>query len=210
MKKVSVLLVFYLLFSSVLVAQDVLDKVSDLACACFLEKIEDNMDKDKMTIVLGLCILESSADYKKEIKKKHKIDLSSKAEFERFGEVLGAHMATRCDKFMEIIFLLNSEEEETAKESSEQTKVAINHGPLERAEILDYKEGNILILKCKVNGKLLDVYCMESFEGADILKDLSSIKNKGVELSHRDKTIYSSELKSFITVAELTRIQLVE
>lgn len=213
MKKVSCILFFFVLFSSVVVGQKVLDKVSDLACECFKDKVEKGMDKDNINLVLGLCILESSKDYKREIKRKHKIDLSSNHEYERFGELLGGHMAARCDKFMEIIFLLNGdgEENETVQESKpDNTKVESNGGPMETAEILDIREGNILVLTCKVNGRLLDVYCIESFEGADLLKDLTSLKNKTVHLSYRDKTIYSSELKSFIVVAELVRIELVE
>jgi|GEM_PF-6245899 len=223
MKKISLLLISLLLFTVGASAQDVLDKVSDLTCECIEKKVEKNMASDKLTMVLGLCMLESSSSYKKEIKKKYKIDLTDQNEFSKLGELLGERMATRCDKFMEIVFTMVGDEDseignEIKKElydeiGEEDADLIIDANTSEKstkAEILDVKEGNILIFKCKVDGKLVDVYCIESFKGAEVLKDAQSMKNKMVTISTREKTIYSPELKSFITIEELTKIQLVE
>ena len=210
-----------MLFASFAGAQDVLDKVSDLTCECIETKAKKNMNSDKMTMMLGLCMLEASSGYKKEIKKKYKIDLTNEAEFAKFGELLGERMATRCDKFMEIIFeMVGDEDSELGQEIKEElyeelgeentNNIIGDNVTTSKAEILDIKQGNILILKCKVDGKLVDVYCIETFEGAELFQETSSLKNKMIQLSTQEKTIYSPELKSFITVEELTNIQLLE
>ncbi len=223
MKKVYTTLFYFVLFASGILAQDVLDKASDKTCDCIEDKIKKNMDSEKLTMVLGLCMLDASSDYKKEVKKKYKIDLTNEAGFAEFAELLGERMASRCDKFMEIVFQMVGDEDskigqeikkEMYDEFDEETVDAVveesNSYSMITAEILDVKEGNILVLKCKVEGKLLDLYCIESFEGADVLKDLDALKNKSVLISTREKTIYSSELKTFITVEELKNIKLIK
>jgi len=218
MKRIYALLMIMFVFSSFIQAQDVLDKVSDETCECIEKKVKGKMDSDQLTMVLGLCMLDASSGYKKEIKKKYKIDLTNENEFTEFGEILGERLATRCDKFMEIVFEMMSDDEseignEIKKELYEEIgveevdEVIEANSPNQRtAEILEIKEGNILLLKCKIDGKLVDVYCIEEFDGAENLKDLAGLKNNSFNITTVEKSIYSPELKTFITVETLTSI----
>ncbi len=76
--------------------QDYLDKIAQSSCEC-LDKVADTLSSEAYNMKLGLCMLEASVPYKKQLKKDHNIDFSKIDEQgEELGSLIGMRMATVC------------------------------------------------------------------------------------------------------------------
>jgi len=76
--------------------QDYMDKIAIASCQC-LENVSDTLTPDAYNMKLGLCMLEASVPYKKQLKKDHNIDFSKiDTQGEELGELIGMRMATHC------------------------------------------------------------------------------------------------------------------
>lgn len=94
MKKMNLYLIALIsIFStSSIFAQDYLTKINYESCE-FLSAIEETEDRDQFNLELGLCIIEASMPYKKELKKDHNIDLENiNEDGTRLGELIGIKM----------------------------------------------------------------------------------------------------------------------
>lgn len=92
------LLALALLFSTPLMAQDYLDKIAQQACDC-LYKVSDTLPEDRFNLELGLCIINASTPYSKQLKKDHGIKIENiDTEGEKLGRLIGVRMAGICSE----------------------------------------------------------------------------------------------------------------
>ena len=94
MKILSILLFQLILFP--VLAQDYMDKIAEESCECLAGK-DIEMDDNKMVMELGLCMLNASMPYKKQLKKDYDIDLDKIDEQgEALGQIIGMRMISFC------------------------------------------------------------------------------------------------------------------
>lgn len=77
-------------------SQSYLNIIATKSCDC-LDIMSDSLDVEESNMELGLCMIEASIPYKKQLKKDHGIDFDKIAEHgERLGTVIGLEMAKIC------------------------------------------------------------------------------------------------------------------
>lgn len=96
--------------------QDYLDKIAQSSCEC-LDKVGDTLTSDAYNMKLGLCMLEASVPYKKQLKKDYNIDFAKIDEQgEELGALIGMRMATHCPEGLLKIAAMYKEGEATEVE----------------------------------------------------------------------------------------------
>lgn len=94
MRAASLLLLLFL--ATNLLAQDPLDDITAKTCECF-RTIDTTLTTDERNMVVGICMLQSAEPYKKELKKRYKLDFSRLDESaEELGRLVGFKMAVKC------------------------------------------------------------------------------------------------------------------
>ncbi|MGC3943129.1 MAG: hypothetical protein QM762_01095 [Chryseolinea sp.] len=77
-------------------SQDYLEVITKKSCSC-LEDVPETLNNEEYNMKLGICIIEASMPYKKQIKKNHNIDLDNiETEGQNLGRLIGLKMATVC------------------------------------------------------------------------------------------------------------------
>jgi len=95
MKQFLLISLLALSFGEVL-SQDYLEAITKKSCSC-LGEVSDDLDKEEFNMKLGVCIIEASIPYKKQLKKNHNIDLDHiETEGANLGRLIGVKMATVC------------------------------------------------------------------------------------------------------------------
>ncbi len=93
--KTLIIVLFQLLILPVF-AQDYMDKIAQESCEC-LDESELAMDDERMVMELGLCMLNASMPYKKQLKKDFDIDLDKiDQQGEALGQISGVRMISFC------------------------------------------------------------------------------------------------------------------
>ena len=90
-----------------------MDDITRKACEC-LDGVSDTLSTEKLTLKLGLCVIDAAAPYKKQLKRDHKLDLDKiDEEGHRLGTMIGVKMASICpDKLLMFSEVAGDDEEE--------------------------------------------------------------------------------------------------
>jgi hypothetical protein len=91
-------------------SQKYMDVIAEKACSCS-DQISDTLENKEYTIKIGLCMLDASMPYKKQIKKDYGIDMDNiGSEGPKWGQIIGAKMASVCpDKLISLSQKVNSQ-----------------------------------------------------------------------------------------------------
>ncbi len=86
--------------------QDVYDQIAKEACPCVEEAQE--VASDSAQVKLGLCMIAKATMYRKELKKKHGVDLDRMDgdKYRELGQTIGARMVVHCPEFAEFAMRL--------------------------------------------------------------------------------------------------------
>jgi hypothetical protein len=94
--KYFLLISFLFAFSALGISQEYLDIIVEKACTC-TEKLPEISDSQQYTMQFGVCVIEASIPYKKQILKDYKINLDNiDKEGEELGRLIGLKMAAKC------------------------------------------------------------------------------------------------------------------
>ena len=110
-------------------SQDYMDKIAVASCEC-IDNVSDTIPTDQFNMELGLCMLEASMPYKKQLKKDHGINFDKiESQGEKLGRLIGIKLASTCpNSLMRMVKKVNpeldfEEDEEIADENN--VKVAV-------------------------------------------------------------------------------------
>lgn len=86
--------------------QDVYDQIAKDACPCVKEAQE--VVSDSAQVKLGLCMIAKASAYRKELKRKHGVDLDRMDgdKYRALGQTIGARMVVHCPEFAEFALRL--------------------------------------------------------------------------------------------------------
>jgi hypothetical protein len=107
----SIFLFLILLIPSVSLSQNVLDKIAEDGCSC-ANNLVDLKDRKAWELRLGLCIIQSSEPYRKELLNDHGIDMENvSVDGRKLGLLIGVKMADVCPEFFEAMSNVMSDDE---------------------------------------------------------------------------------------------------
>lgn len=87
---------FFVLFITDSFSQQYMDKIVVQSCEC-LGKVSETLEPEQYNVELGLCMIEASMPYKKQLKKDYDINLDQiESEGEKLGRVIGLKMVAVC------------------------------------------------------------------------------------------------------------------
>ena len=128
-----------------LFAQDYITKITHQSCEC-LSEISETEDSDRFNLELGLCIINASTPYKKELKRDHNIDLDNiNVDGTRLGELIGIKMAGVCPE--EILRMTNTSDDEDYEEMSNYVSGTVTKIEKEQFVVLSLKDDSGKTLK---------------------------------------------------------------
>lgn len=163
-------------------------------------KAAPNMNKDNMTLQMGLMILPLFTKYQSEIKSVWGLNASNKEDLRSIGEKVGQLATLNCPVFME--FISSNLQEISKEQGGASTKTFA--GKLLKLEGAAFP---YLVVQNK-QGRLEKLYWMEFFEGADQLTtQLQTHLNKPVTITYKELEVYQPLQKDYKTIKVITKAE---
>lgn len=199
MKKI---LYLFLLFSASINAQtdDVYDVIAKETCSCIeSKKIDINAEaKDnKLTMTLGLCMIESYTKHKMELPEKDRTEFGDDKGMQNLGEKVAIKMVSHCPDY--IIALGQMEDEESTTEVKQLTI---------EGKVTDIETKQFVSIKLKdKNNRSHNLLLLNYFETASLYTE-GTIKS-GTELivGYDEVEMYDPEAKDFKYFKIITSLQ---
>lgn len=190
----SILITLFLAFSFTAFSQDYMDKITNEVCEC-IDNLSDSIPTDQFNMELGLCMLEASMPYKKELKKDHGINFDKiEKEGEKLGRLIGIKLASTCpNSLMRMVKKVNPEME-FDDEEVEMAEELFTEGVVQKVET----EMFIVITVKEENGKNSKFYWMTFIESdLDLVTDYQNLEGKNVTISYDEYEFYDPRLKEY-------------
>lgn len=183
-------------------AQDYMDEITQKSCEC-IENIKPNVNKDLIAGKLGLCMIQASLPYKKELKKEHKVDLDKMNEKEghKLGTIIGLRLAGVCpESLLKMTNLMNEGkvdeiiieelDEEEFKSDSKQTK----------GKIINIEKDLFVVFNIEeTNGKTSKFIWLNFVQSnIDLPEQWESLKGKEVSVLYtRDAQFFDPKINDY-------------
>ena len=192
MKKIFLATILFALLSQVK-AQDVLDSISNQTCDCVTKLDVKTLPKEKLTIELGLCMMQAAQPYEKELMQKYGVDMkkANRGEGEKLGRLVGLKMASTCTIFKELITRITSDE--PVVNSIEGTIVEL------------INEQFVTIVIKDEDGRDVKIIWLDYFKNSEKLLQKGNSKNVTIEFSERE--LFNPKFNDYIKFKVATGIR---
>jgi len=189
---------FFVSFSQ----DDFMDEITKNVCSCIESKVSEEVNYESLEMDLGICLIEASLPYEKEIKKEYGIDIfeMNESSGEELGRVIGIKMVIICP---ETALKLFGDIRESGKYNQYETKeylgiiTEINKGTFIEFTIKDEK------------GKKMKFIWLEYFEtDFNIEENYELMIDKLVEITYDEREFFDhriNEYKTFNIITSLTK-----
>lgn len=172
-------------------SDEVYDKIGQETCSCLESKnidLKNNLDGEKLTMMLGLCMIESYNKHKMELPEKERAALDDNDGMKLLGEKVAMKMVDKCPDFIIAIGQLPDDEEDAAA----ATEIKIEG----KVTAIETKQFVTIKLKDK-NGRTHSLLLLDYFDTASLFTE-GKIKS-GTELlvGYSDVELYDPEAKDF-------------
>jgi hypothetical protein len=195
-------------FIQPLLAQDYMEDITNKTCEC-IELISDTADKEMISLQVGLCFLEASSPYKKQLKKDHNIDFSNiDTDAERLGEIIGIHMATTCPEgLLKMVELMEIDLEEVAADEYNPTT---NDFTTIVGSIYEIKKGRFIEFYVKSElGKTYKILWLDPItSNMDITLEYNNLLNQQVSVVFSEKEVFDPRIDEYRTIYIAQQIDL--
>ncbi len=196
------LLLLSLISSTLFVnAQDFMDKITQKSCEC-LDNIDENLEKSQFNMELGVCMIEASMPYKKQLKKEYKIDLERiETSGEDLGRLIGVKMATACPNSL-LRMVNKSQGDEEVSEGNEESVVNGKVSAINAEKFVEFTiEDN--------DGKQTVCYWF-SFVESDInlINQYNLLKNKQVRVIFVSQEMFDARINEYRMVNVIKELQI--
>lgn len=169
-------------------AQDAFDKMAQETCACINKHDLSKLTKDDIETKLGLCMIEAASN------QNYDIDTTDPEAGRKFGEKVGAKMATICPK----VFVYLLDEDRTPAEPTKKIAGTIK-------KIVE-GEFNYLIVKDS-NGREVKFIWLRYFKGSEeLLENISKLEGKKVTIAFEEIECYSPQAKTYLVLKEIREL----
>ena len=181
-------------------SQTYLDKIAEESCAC-AEKNTEKPGTDEFNMKLGLCMIDVSLPYQKQLKKDHKIDMNNiKNEGEKLGRLIGLRMAGKCPH----VFTKMIGDDATEKVEIDDNIIV---GEVSKIEI-----GDIVVFNVKVSEKEIKRIYWVNFvisEG-NLIYNYKNFEGKKVKIKYEESEIFDPKQNDYVKILLAKEINLEE
>jgi hypothetical protein len=197
MKRILVIPFFMLLINKGL-SQDYMDIIIKKSCEC-LDKVSDTLETQQFNMKLGICMIEASMPYKKQIKKDYDINLDKiDTEGEKLGRVIGIKMASVCPSTLLKMSQKVNSKTEPVKE--EQTSIGM---------VTKIESDFFVIFSLKDElGKITKYYWLTFVDSQfDLANSYSTLIGKSVSISYETQEFFDPRLleyRRFFVIKSIT------
>ena len=182
-------------------SQNYMEKIAEKSCDC-VKALTDTIDSEQLTMKLGLCMIDASTPYKKQIKKDYNIDLDNIAEEgEKLGKIIGLKMATVCpDALIKITQMVKDQKE---------TK---NDGHKKEGIITRIENDCFVIFSLKdEQGKIAKFYWLEFIDSEiEMTSKYNSYIDKSVKITYDVRDFFDPKIMEYRQYYIIRRIELME
>lgn len=200
----NLLTTFFLLLSSYIFAGDYSDNIIKDICSCS-EKIDSNQAQDKIYLKLGLCMLNASQPYAKELKRDYKIDLNhfNDAVGEKLGQIFGVKMAGVCPDIL--LKLYKKESKDTDEKESDISNKTIES---QKGKITKIEENQFITVFLEdANGKTSKYLWLTFFPiNKEFLNNPQNLLHKNVIIEFKEDEFLDPRIKEYINYRIITNI----
>jgi hypothetical protein len=174
-------------------SQDVLDSISAHSCDCISKLDLKGLEKEKLTIELGLCMMKAAQPYEKQLKQSYDIDMKKvdKGDGEKLGRLIGLKMASSCPSFTDLITRISSEEPSTNSIEGTITEFIT--------------EQFVTIVIKDEDGRDQRIIWLDYFKNSEKL--LQKGKNKNVTIEYQERELYNPKFNDYIKYKVATGIR---
>lgn len=191
------ILIFSVIISVSCFGQDYMDDITRKACEC-LDGVSDTLGAEKLTLKLGLCVIDAAAPYKKQLKKDHKLDLDKiDEEGHRLGTMIGVKMASVCPDKLLMFSEISADEEVLPYESK-----------IVQGEILKVEEDLLVTFHLKDDfGKIIKFYWATFIDSPyEITLEYKNLVGKTVVITYEPTEIFDARIGEYRTFNIISRI----
>ncbi|MEY2924782.1 MAG: hypothetical protein RLZZ337_1330 [Bacteroidota bacterium] len=191
MKSILITLLITLSLSSF--SQDYMDKIALESCEC-IDRVSDTVPMDQFNMELGLCMLEASMPYQKQLKKDHGINWDRiDKEGEKLGRLIGMKLASVCpNSLMRMVKKVSPELMDDEDEEIDDELYA--EGEIQKVE----EEQFIVISVKEESGKVSKFYWMTFIDSDfDLANDYNSLIGKKAVLTYEEYEFFDPRLKEY-------------
>ena len=179
-----------LLYSITVFSQEYMNTIVQKSCDC-LEEI-NSTDPKQIELELGMCIINSSQPYAKELQRDFDIDMSNLNEAgEKLGETVGIKMAGVCpNSLFALAQKMEGEDVDVEMEFSEKVSAKNTF----EGQILMIKDFDFVQFTVKNNtsGELIVFYWLYEIKSNEKIKrDYRSLQSKNVKITYSEKMIFN-------------------
>jgi hypothetical protein len=192
MKKI-IFSLLILLGTNLVQAQDVLDSITSHSCDCISKLNLKEMPKEKLTIEMGLCMMQAADPYSKQLKATYGIDMAKvdKGDGEKLGRLVGLKLASNCSAFKDLISVITSEDQPSFSLEGTITDFVI--------------EQFVTIVLKDEDGRDQKIIWLDYFKNSEKL--LKKGKNKNVVIDYEERELYNPKYEDYIKYKVATGIR---
>lgn len=210
--KIAIALISFLLTSTAVLGQDYLKKIAKSSCKC-TENIEDGISLEMYEIEFGLCVIEASMPYERQLSRDHNISFTEiEEDGAKLGELIALEMFVVCPevlmKMIENVGVENlvddmQEEREDAAETNNESMVQNVRGEVTSVE----GELIVAITVADENGKNTKTFWLSYIESNENLEsNYKNLVGKQVELTYRMEDIFDPRLNEYTSRKIITKL----
>lgn len=201
MKKI-LLLVILLFALRPCFSQDYMDQILNKSCEC-ISNIVDTSNIDNYNTAIGICIIDASMPYQKQIKKDYNIDLNNIADGqtgEKLGQVIGVKLAAFCPKTFQKLSTIISNIKDSKSESTLETIAGT---------VTKIENDFFVVFSIKDNSGKVSKFNWLDFINSEfeLMTSYTSLLGKTVEVSYSKKEYFDPKIEQYRTFNIITQIK---
>lgn len=191
MKKIILFTVFIInfTFGQNLTKDELVSKLSEETCSCMSTQ---EIKKDNLDMILGLCMLKSVNKHEADVDKHFgKNIITNKPVLEKLGEEIGMKLALNCPSFLKLVM---ESDEDLFEVEDEETDLQIN-GVFKKTFITNFLTVEVV----ESSGKKHELIVLHDFDNAFLITDEVLKQNNKITVSYYELDIYDIKSKRFVT-----------
>jgi hypothetical protein len=180
-------------------SQDYIDKIVANACDC-ASKLSDTIDNHLFTMQLGICMIEASRPYEKQIKKDHNINLDALSEEEgvKLGKLVGLKMASLCPK----VLMQASKSVNNGKQVSEEFEI--------KGIVTKVENDCFVVISIKDEfGKISKFYWMTFINSKyNLIDQYDLLTGKTLDIYYKTQEFFDPRIKEYRQFNIMTKMEI--
>lgn len=188
-----------LLIAATCFSQNYMDIIVKKSCEC-ITNIPDTLEKGKFNMKFGLCMLEISMPYKKELKRDYNIDLDNMDAKvgEKLGRVVALKMGNVCPEGLMLVVKKN-----TAAPEQE------TNGKILEGVVTNIENTNFVVFSLKDNfGRIFKFYWFSVIQSdIELTNNYNSLLGKTLKVTYDKKDYFDPKISDYRQFNVISKIE---